>query len=63
MQKPTPFHANIVAQGEHVLIDIKIPLNLFLPFLFATRKGKVMVPFAPCGSQNHHDGMWGPSDS
>ena len=29
-----PFYSLIVAQGAQVLIDVTIPLNLFLPFLF-----------------------------
>ena len=63
MQKPTPFCAHIIAQRAQVLIEATIPLNLFLPFLFTTHKGKGMVPFTPCGSQNHHDGMWRPCES
>ena len=29
-----PFYSHIVAQGAQVLIDVTIPLNLFLTFLF-----------------------------
>ena len=41
----------------------KNSIEFLLPFLFTTHKVKGMVPFAPCKSQNHHDGMWRPSKS
>ena len=58
-----PLPRTYCRSGEQVLINVTIPLNLFLPFLFTTRTGKGMVPFAPCRSQNHHNGMWRPSQS
>ena len=55
-----PLPRTYCSLGLQVLIHVTIPLNLFLPFLFTTHKGKCMIPFAPCRSQNHHDGMWRP---